>query len=120
MQRPPYPTRLHPSHRPLPSHQTLTDGRIVELASVVQVVAVQVLHGPQLVRAVVQAERLVPQLVPREVRRSVVEPRRAGGMDIPERALTAAQVVVDAEALLVRVERPQLAQEGQVLLGVLV
>lgn len=116
-------THTQTHHRPLShtlSHKALTNRCVVELAPVVQVVAIQVLDGPQLVLPAVQAERLVPQLVPREVRRRVLEARRPRRMEVAQRALAPPEVVVDAEALLVRIERAQLAQEREVLLRVLV
>lgn len=99
----------------------LTDRRIVELAPIVQIVAVQVIHDLPLPALLVgvQPERLVVQLVPRQIRRRVVEPLRSRCVEVAQRALAAAEVVVDAEALLVFLEGAEFAEEGEVFLGVL-
>ena len=98
----------------------LTDSRLAELSPVVQVVAVQVGEDGQVLSVVlIQSERLIVQLVSREIRCRIVKAVRTSSLQIPQSALSPAEVVVNPEPLLVRLQRTQLAEEREILLRVL-
>jgi hypothetical protein len=100
--------------------KTRTERGIVEVATVVQVVAVELVDGLERLLVVgPDCERLAVEVVFFDVVGRLLEAVRAGEVQIGERLGPSLEVVVDAETLAVFLERLELLEERQILARVL-